>query len=65
MDTAALSKWIKDSGLKKGAIAARMGITTYALAQKVSGLREFKASEIRIFSDLGMSDAARDQIFFG
>lgn len=65
MDNAALQRWIKDSGLKREAIAKRMGITRAALSQKCNGATEFKVSEIGVFSLLGMSDADRDQIFFG
>lgn len=45
-DTEKLRARIAKSGFKRSHIAAALGISTAALAQKIDNRREFKASEI-------------------
>lgn len=48
-NTQLLLEYIEESGLKRNYIARMLGISTYALAQKIHNIREFKASEIYTF----------------
>lgn len=66
-DTKKLEKIISDSGLKKGFLAKKIGVsrsTFYALMRNEA---EFKASQIKILCDLlGIRDRKTMQsIFFG
>ena len=64
-NTALLEEKIKQSGYKRGYIAAKLGRTRYGLALKISGKNEFTASEISILcSLLGISAEDRMRIFF-
>lgn len=46
-DTLALNQLIEESGMKRNAIAKRLGISETALRQKINSTREFKPSEIK------------------
>lgn len=48
-NTQLLLEYVEQSGLKRNYIARMLGISTYALAQKIHNIREFKASEIYTF----------------
>lgn len=64
-DTARLEKAISDSGLKKGYLAEKLGISAYALSLKINNVREFKASEIEILCrSLDIDVPERMRIFF-
>lgn len=64
-NTSLLKQYIDKSGYKKGFIAKKIGITTYALSQKVNNLTEFKASEINVLCELLCIDTEnRMAIFF-
>jgi len=65
-DTVRLRGLIADSGLKKGAIAEQLGITTYGLQKKIENLNEFKPTEIVILCKiLNISSLEeKDKIFF-
>ncbi len=65
-DTKELLKVIDESGLRKGYIAERLGITTYGLQRKVENRSQFKAGEIKILCDiLNITSLERkEQIFF-
>lgn len=62
----ALREKIDESGYKRSYIADRLGISRESLNQKVSGRREFKASEIsQLCEILGISDLhTKEHIFF-
>lgn len=60
-----LREWIETKGYKLKSVAAKLGITPYALQKKIENKSEFKASEIAAFvNELGMSVKDRDHIFF-
>jgi transcriptional regulator with XRE-family HTH domain len=64
-DSFMLRAWITKKGYKLKAVAAKLGITPYALQKKIENKSEFKASEIAAFvNDLGMTPKDRDLIFF-
>lgn len=64
IDTNLLKLKIDEKGLKRYYIADKMGISVQALQLKVDGVREFKASEIRIISRLlGLELKEIDKIF--
>ena len=65
-DTALLEKKIKDSGLKRGFIADKLGISYDWLKKKIAGEVQFKAIEIQILcSVLNITDLKeKDRIFF-
>ena len=65
-DVKLLDSYIKNSGLKRGKLAASLGISMNSLKKKTNGEREFKASEIKILCDL-LGIRAKDdmeRIFF-
>lgn len=47
-----LAEKIETSGMKRKAIAARMNLTAAGLANKLSGKRDFSASEINKIADV-------------
>ena len=51
-DTEILLDVIKQSGLRKGFIASKLGITTYGFQKKVENRSQFKAEEIKILCEL-------------
>lgn len=60
-----LEQIIKESGLKRGYIAEKLGITRWGLLNKLTNQTEFKASEIAALQDLlRLDNETRDQIFF-
>ena len=60
-----LLTYIEKSGLKKKAIAKKLGLSAYGLSLKLQNKREFKASEIQGLSNiLGLTAADRENIFF-
>lgn len=64
-DTALLEMYIDKSGYKKSFISKALNISAYALALKINGKNEFKASEINTLCKLlniGVKDRMR--IFF-
>lgn len=65
-DTKKLLEAIKDSGLRKGFIAGKLGITTYGFQKKVENKSQFKAEEIKILCDLlGITSLEeKERIFF-
>lgn len=64
-DTAALRARIKATGLKYNYIAPRTGLSPMGLQRKIENESEFKASEIKILSELlGLTREERDAIFF-
>lgn len=65
-DTEELLKVIDESGLRKGYIAEKLGITTYGFQRKVENRSQFKAGEIKILCDvLNITSLERkEQIFF-
>ena len=64
-NTVLLEEEIKSSGLKKGYIASKLGISRYSLINKISNKNEFKASEIDTVCEvLNISTTKRMRIFF-
>lgn len=65
-DTKELSRLIKESGLKKGFIAQKLGITTYGFQKKIENRNHFKAYEIKILCDILKITSLREKerIFF-
>lgn len=64
-NTKLLEEAIERSGLKKGKIAERLGVSRAGLANLINGRAEFKVSQMLVLSDmLGLTDATRDAIFF-
>lgn len=60
-----LEDLIKESGLKKAAIAEKMGLSPYGLALKINNQNEFKVSEVQSLCEiLNIKRQARDGIFF-
>ncbi len=63
-NTFLLKQAIEDSGIKNYIIAEKLGISRAALALKVSGENEFKASEVaQMTRILGLTNDERDKIF--
>ena len=65
-DTQALLILIEHSGLKKGYIAKRLGLTTFGLQKKIENKSQFKAEEIKILCDVLEIKSLKDKerIFF-
>ena len=65
-DTQELLRIIEESGLKKGFIAAKLGLTTYGFQKKVENKTQFKAEEIKKLCEiLGITSLKkREEIFF-
>ena len=64
-NTVLLNKTIKESGVKRYALAEQMGITYQGLLNKINNVSEFKASEIKKMSEiLGIDLELRERIFF-
>jgi hypothetical protein len=65
-NTELLMEYFKNSGLKLGFIAEKVGLSRYGLAKKINNDTEFKASEIEKLCELlhitSMED--RSRIFF-
>ena len=64
INTPLLQQKIKDSGLKVGFIAKKLGRSRQALNDKIQGKTEFLPSEIRIICELlQLTDEERRLIF--
>lgn len=65
-DTKRLLEVIECSGLRKGFIASKLGITTYGFQKKVENKSQFKAEEIKILCELLniTSLKEKERIFF-
>ena len=64
VNTKLLQQKLKDSGLKMGFIAEKLGRSRQALSDKIQGKTEFLPSEIRILCELlHLSDDDRRLIF--
>lgn len=64
-DSNALMEAIDNSGLKKNAIAEKLGLTPYGFMRKVNGFNDFKVSEMETLCEiLGLKAAQRQRIFF-
>lgn len=62
-NTKALNRLVEDSGIKRQKIAEMLGISRYALNQKINNVTEFKASEILKLSDI-LGIAKKEEYFF-
>ena len=64
-NTKLLEDAIERSGLKKGHIAERLGVSRANLVSLINDRAEFRASQIRVLSELlGLTTEQRDAIFF-
>ena len=65
-DTARLNELIKESGLKVGYIANRLGLSQYGFSRKRDNLSEFTPSEINALCDILHITSLEDRfsIFF-
>lgn len=65
-DTQELLKIIEKSGLRKGFIAEKLGLTTYGLQKKVENKSQFKAEEIKTLCEVLKitSLEEKEKIFF-
>lgn len=64
-NTAMLEEAITRSGLKKGFIAAQLGLTYQGFYNKVNGAQEFRQGEInRLRELLGLTRDQAEAIFF-
>lgn len=64
-NTKLLEAAIERSGLKKGKIAERLGVSRGGLINLINNRAEFRASQIQVLCDLlGLTTAQRDAIFF-
>ena len=65
IDNAALIKAIDDSGMKRNAVAGKLGITPQTFNNKLNGVTEFTISEVQELCEiLRFSKSQRQQIFF-
>lgn len=65
MNADLLSAKIESSSLSKTYLAESLGLTRQGFYNKLNGVSEFKGSEIkRLCTELGLSDAEKDTIFF-
>lgn len=64
-NTKLLEQAIDRSGLKKGKIAERLGVSRAGLINLINDRAEFKVSQMLVLSDLlGLTSEERDAIFF-
>lgn len=65
-NTEKLEYYIKKSGYKKGFIAEKLGLSLNAFGKKISGKREFKASEIQTLCTLLgiVGSEEKERVFF-
>lgn len=65
-NTKLLEKVIRESGVKKGYLADKIGVSRATFTALLRGESEFKASQIRVICDtLGIQDPAKmEAIFF-
>ena len=65
-NTKKLEQVIERSGLKKGKIAERLGVSPATLINLINGRTEFKVSQMQVLcAMLGLTPEERDAIFFG
>ena len=65
MNYTELNRIIDDSGLKKSAIASKIGMKPGTLNDRLSGKTEFKLSEIAKISEaIGLNRSSMVRIFF-
>lgn len=65
VDYAALNQAIDESGMKKNAVAGRLGLTAQTFNSRVTGKSEFKLSEVQELCKLLRFDQSqRQHIFF-
>ena len=65
MNESLLVKCIENSNFTKSAIAEGLGLTRQGLHNKLTGLREFKGSEIKkLIQMLDLSEQEQQAIFF-
>ena len=65
VDYAALNKAIDDSGMKRNAVAGKLGLTPQSFSHKVNGVTEFKLSEVQSLCEiLRINQTQRQNIFF-
>ena len=65
VDKQKLNQAINDSGLKRKAIAQRLGLSDHALCNKINGISSFKVSEVLILEDmLHFTEDQTRSIFF-
>ena len=65
INTDILNEVIDQSGLKRTAIARKMGLSDKGLKLKIDGVNEFKGSEIqKLRMILNLTDQERERIFF-
>lgn len=64
-DTQALSQAIQQSGLKKNAIAEKLGLSAYGFMRKVNGFSDFTVPEMeKLCEILDIKATQRQRIFF-
>lgn len=64
-NTKLLEAAIERSGLKKGKIAERLGVSRGGLTNLINNRAEFRASQIQVFCELlKLTAEQRDAIFF-
>lgn len=65
-DTKELLKIIDASGLRKGYIAKKLGLSTYGFQKKVENKSQFKAGEIKTLCEVLKIESLeqKDRIFF-
>ena len=65
VDTEKLKTAITDSGMKRTAIAQRLGISLHAFTNKVNNKSEFKVPEVlKLETILSLNEAKTREIFF-
>ena len=66
INTAELNQAMQNSGLKKSAVAGRMGLTVQTFTRKIKGEAEFTVSQAQELSEiLDLNPGQRQRIFFG
>ena len=65
IDTQALKQAYQNSGLKKAAVADKMGLTVQTLTRKMDGEAEFTVSQAQEIGDIfGLNHDQQRRIFF-
>lgn len=65
INTAELNQAMQNSGLKKSAVAGRMGLTVQTFTRKIKGEAEFTVSQAQELSEiLDLNPGQRQRIFF-
>lgn len=65
IDTQALKQAYRNSGLKKAAVADKMGLTVQTLTRKMDGDAEFTVSQAQEIGDIfGLDPEQQRRIFF-